>query len=251
MFRLDGRVALVTGSTRGIGWAIARTLAEAGAHVVVNGRAVDAVAARVAELEGAGLRASGAAFDVVDVAAGRVAVDALAAEAGRLDVLVNNAGIQRRAPLAEFEQADFDAVLAANLRAPFALAQAAAAHMVAAGWGRIVNVGSMLGQIARPGVVAYVTSKTGIVGLTRALAVELAPSGVTVNTVAPGYIATEMNAALLADPEFTGMVERRTPAARWGRPEDVAAAALFLAAEESAFVTGQTLLVDGGLSMAL
>lgn len=251
MFRLDGKVALVTGSTRGIGWAIARAMAEAGAHVVINGRAVEAVTDRVAELERAGLSASGAAFDVVHVEAARVAVDELATSAGRLDVLVNNAGIQHRAPLAEFEQSDFDAVLAANLRAPFALAQAAAAHMVAARRGRIVNIGSTMGQIARPGVVAYVTSKTGIVGLTRALGVELAASGVTCNSIAPGYIATEMNAALLADTEFSAMVERRTPAARWGRPEEIAAAAVFFASDEASFVTGQTLLVDGGLTMAL
>lgn len=251
MFRLDGRVALVTGSTRGLGWAIAQSLAEAGAHVVVNGRGPGDVAARVTELTRAGRSASGAAFDVVDVEAARVAVDELAATAGRLDILVNNAGIQRRAPLAEFDQVDFDAVLAANLRAPFALAQTAAAHMVAAGWGRIVNIGSTMGQIARPGIVAYVTSKTGIAGLTRALAVELAPHGVTVNSIGPGYIATEMNAALLADAEFTAMVERRTPAARWGRPEEIGAVALFLASEESSFVTGQTLLADGGLTVAL
>ena len=161
-FRLDGRIALVTGSTRGIGWAIARELASAGAHVVVNGRSVELVAERVAALEAEGWSASGAAFDVVDVDAARVAVDGIAHAAGRLDVLVNNAGVQRRAPLDEFEQADFDDVLAANLRAPFALAQAAARHMVAGGWGRIVNLGSTMGQIARPGVVAYVTSKTEI-----------------------------------------------------------------------------------------
>jgi gluconate 5-dehydrogenase len=250
-FRLDGRIALVTGSTRGIGWAIARELASAGAHVVVNGRAVELVTARVAELEAEGWSASGAAFDVVDVDAARVAVDGIAQAAGRLDILVNNAGVQRRAPLAQFEQSDFDEVLAANLRAPFALAQAAARHMVTAGWGRIVNIGSTMGQIARPGIVAYVTSKTGIVGLTRALAVELAPLGVTVNAVGPGYVATEMNAALLADTEFTAMVERRTPAARWGRPEEIAAVVRFLASEEASYVTGQTVLADGGLSMAL
>ena len=251
MFRLDGRVALVTGSTRGIGWAIARRLAEAGAHVVVNGRQTGDVAARVAELRDAGLDGSGAAFDVVDIAAARVAVRELAASAGRLDILVNNAGIQRRAPLAEFDQADFDAVLAANLRSPFALAQAAAEPMVAAGWGRIVNVGSVMGRIARPGIAAYVTSKTGLVGLTRALAVELAPHGVTVNAVGPGYVATEMNEALLADAAFTAMVERRTPAGRWGRPEEIAAAAHFLVSDEASYVTGQAVLVDGGLASAL
>ncbi len=251
MFRLDGRVALVTGSTRGLGWAIAQALAGAGAHVVVNGRNAGDVAGRVAELQQAGLAGSGAAFDVVDVGAAKVAVDELAATAGRLDILVNNAGIQRRAALADFEQADFDAVLAANLRAPFVLAQAAAAHMVAAGWGRIVNIGSTMGQIARPGIVAYVTSKTGVAGLTRALAVELAPHGVTVNAIGPGYVATEMNAALLADAEFTAMVERRTPVARWGRPDEIGAVALFLASEEASFVTGQVLLADGGLAVSL
>lgn len=251
MFSLDGRVALVTGSTRGIGWAIARRLAEAGAHVVVNGRQAADVAARVTELRDAGLQGSGAAFDVVDTEASRVAVTELASTSGRLDILVNNAGIQRRAPLAQFEQGDFDAVLAANLRAPFALAQAAARTMVAAGWGRIVNVGSVMGQIARPGIAAYVTSKTGLVGLTRALAVELAPHGITVNAVGPGYVATEMNAALLADPDFTAMVTARTPAGRWGRPEEIAAVVHFLVSEEASYVTGQALLADGGLATAM
>jgi gluconate 5-dehydrogenase len=123
--------------------------------------------------------------------------------------------------------------------------------MVQAGWGRIVNIGSTMGQIARPGIVAYVASKTGIVGLTRALAVELAPHGVTVNAIGPGYVATEMNSALLADAEFTAMVEHRTPAARWGRPEEIAAVAHFLASDEASYVTGQTLLADGGLAISL
>ena len=255
MFRLDGRVALVTGSTRGIGFAIAQTLAAAGAHVVVNGRSADAVSARVGELQELGRAASGAAFDVTDVDTARSALDEVAAVAGRLDILVNNAGIQHRAALADFDQDAFDMVLGANLRAPFALAQAAAAHVVRSSWGRIINTGSLMGQIARPGIVAYVTSKTGVVGLTRALAVELAPAGVTVNAIGPGYIATEMNAALLADAQFTKMVERRTPAARWGRPEEVAAAALFLGirggvVRHRADAAGRRRAVRGALSPA-
>lgn len=251
MFRLDGKTALITGSTRGLGVAMADAMIAAGAHVVVNGRSEVAVMARVAELNLEGRSASGLAFDVTDVAAATDAIDTIVQRHGGIDILVNNAGIQHRAAITEFEQAAWLEVLNVNLNAPFALARAAAKHMIAAGSGRIINIGSMLGQIARPTVAAYVTSKTGIVGLTRALAVELGGHGITVNAIGPGYVATEMNAALIADAEFNEMVVNRTPAGRWGRPEEIAAAAVFLASDEASYVNGQALMIDGGMSCAV
>jgi gluconate 5-dehydrogenase len=251
MFRLDHKVALVTGSTRGLGWGIAEALAAQGALVLINGRSVADVDARVAELTGRRLAAQGCAFDVADLDAVVAAVDRIVAAHGRIDIVVNNAGIQHRAALADFEQGEWDRVLAVNLDAPFALSRAAAAHMVAEGWGRIINIGSAMGSIARPTIPAYVASKSALAGLTRALAVELAPFGVTANTIAPGYVATELNAALIADPAFDAMVVRRTPAARWGRPDEIAAAAVFLASEEAAYVNGHVLVVDGGLTVSL
>ncbi|HEY5663674.1 MAG TPA: SDR family oxidoreductase [Ilumatobacter sp.] len=251
MFRLDGKVALVTGSTRGIGRAIAEAMASAGAHVVVNGRHEADVAAAAGALSDAGGRASGIAFDVGDTAAAVAAVDTVVERHGSIDILVNNAGVQHRSPLVEFDQAEWRRVLQVNLDAPFALARAASGHMIAAGRGRIVNTGSIMGHLARPTIPAYVASKSGIAGLTRALAVELAPYGITVNAIGPGYVATEMNEALVNDPAFNAMVVNRTPAARWGRPAEIAAAALFLASDEASYVNGQVLVVDGGLSISL
>jgi gluconate 5-dehydrogenase len=251
MFRLDGKVALITGSTRGLGAAMADAMIAAGAHVVVNGRREDAVMARVAELNLDGRAASGLAFDVADVDASVAAVDSVVERHGSIDILVNNAGVQHRAPLADFEQEAWLAVLDVNLNAPFALARAAAGYMVAAGAGRIINIGSMLGQIARPTVAAYVTSKAGIAGMTRALAVELGGHGVTVNAIAPGYVATEMNSAMVENVEFNDMVVNRTPAGRWGRPVEIATVAVFLAADEASYVNGQVLIVDGGMSSAV
>lgn len=248
MFRLDGKVALITGSTRGLGFAMAEAMIAAGAHVVVNGRDEAAVDEAVAAL---GEAASGLAFDVADTAAAIAAVDAVVDRHGHIDILVNNAGINRRAPIEEFGRDDWRSVLEVNLDAPFALAQAAARHMTAAGYGRIVNTASVMGTVARPTIAAYVTSKAGLTGMTKALAVELAPHGVTVNAVGPGYVATEMNTALVNDPQFNRIVIDRTPVGRWGTPAEIAAAVLFLASDEASYVTGQTLLVDGGMTTAL
>ncbi len=251
MFRLDGRVALITGSTRGLGWAMAQAMVNVGAHVVINGRDEDVVFAKTAELSLGHGRASGIAFDVADSAAAIRAIDTVTERHGAIDILVNNAGVQHRAALEDFEPPDWERVIAVNLSAPFLLARAAASHMKQAGFGRIITTGSVMGQIARPTIPAYVASKSGVAGLTRALAVELAPFGVTVNAIGPGYVATEMNTALINDPVFNEMVIARTPAARWGRPEEIAAAAVFLASDEASYVTGQVLLVDGGMSVAL
>ena len=251
MFRLDGKVALITGSTRGLGWAMAQAMVGVGAHVIVNGRTEEAVWAKAAELSLGTGRSSGIAFDVADLSAAVAAVETVVERHGAIDILVNNAGIQHRSPLADFEQYQWERVMSVNLDAPFALARAAAVHMMAAGGGRIINTGSVMGQIARPTIPAYVASKSAIAGLTRALAVELAPYGITVNAIGPGYVATEMNTPLVNDPAFNQMVVDRTPAARWGRPQEIAAAAVFLASDEASYVNGQVLIVDGGMSVAL
>lgn len=251
MFDLSGRTALVTGSTRGLGWSFAQALAECGAHVVIHGRQIDDVDARIEQLSAAGHLASGCAGDLTELGDVDAWVGSIVEVAGALHILVNNAGVQFRAPFTEFPQHEWDRIMATNLDAPFALAQAAARHMTAAGFGRIVNVASAMSLIARPTIPAYVASKSALAGLTRAMAVELAPHGVTVNAVAPGYVTTDMNEALMPDPTFSTMVTNRTPAARWGTPAEIAAAVVFLVSDEASFVNGHLLTVDGGLTVAL
>lgn len=251
MFRLDGKVALITGASRGLGWAMARALASQGARVVLNGRDGATLDARVAELAALGLQAEAAAFDVTDTDAMVAAVQATARRHGRLDAVCANAGVQHRSPVAAFPLDDFRRVVDTNLTAVWALAREAARVMQPAGRGRIVITGSMTAIAARPTVSAYIASKGAVHALTRALAVELGPQGVTVNCIAPGYFGTEMNTALVEDPTFNGWVTGRTPVGRWGRPEEIGAAAVYLASDEAAFVNGHTLVVDGGFSVAL
>jgi len=245
---LTDNVALVTGASRGIGLAIARALAGAGAHVVLNGRDEGRLAAQVAAFTAAGLKASAAAFDVSDAAAIRTAVEGIVATHGRLDIAVGNAGQSLRKPLAGFTAADMAHLLDVNLAAAMKLAQAVAPTMEGRG-GRILFTGSMLGQIARPNNALYAATKAGLAGLVRALAVELGPKGIRVNAVAPGLVLTEMTASLAKDATLDAYVMSRTPLGRWGRPEDIAGPALFLVSPASGFVTGQVLLVDGGMSI--
>ncbi len=251
IFDLTGRVALVTGAYRGLGLAMARGLAEAGAHVVLNGRKPDELASARDALRSDGLAADTALFDVTDRAAVTAAVADLEARHGHVDVLVNNAGIQRRAPFADFAQADWDAVIATNLTGPFIVAQAVVRGMIARRSGKVIHIASLLSELGRPTIVAYTAAKGGVRQLTRGMAVELAPYNIQVNAISPGYFATEMNRALLDNPEFDAWVRKRTPAGRWGDPSEVAGLAVFLASSASDYMTGQLLTLDGGMSIAL
>ncbi len=248
LFDLTGRTALVTGSSRGIGRALAHGLAAAGAHVVLHGRDAEALAREADALAASGAAVSSAAFDVTDEDAVERGVAELAERVGAIDVLVNNAGVQSRAPFTEFPVAEWHRLVATNLTSAFLVSRAVARGMQERGAGKIIHIGSVQSMLGRPGITPYAATKGGIAMLTRGMCADLGPSGIQVNAIAPGYFATDLTASLVADPEFTGWVERRTPAGRWGRVEDLIGAAVFLASSASDFVNGQILAVDGGMT---
>lgn len=246
-FGLQGRVALVTGAGRGIGLAFARALAEAGAHVVVNDLRPDVADDACHAIIAAGGKATPAVFDVTDFAALDGIVDGIARAHGRLDILMNNAGILIRAPIQDHAMPEFARVIDINLNAVYAMARACARPMRAQRHGRIINTGSVMSISSRPGVISYVAAKHGVLGLTRGLAAELGPHNITVNAIGPGYILTEMNRHVLGTP-FEQVVKDRTPLARWAAPEELTGTAVFLASDAAGFVTGQLLMVDGGMT---
>ena len=251
LFDLTGRRALITGSSQGIGLALARGLAGAGASLVLNGRdgaKLDA-AARALRTEGA--RVETLPFDVTDHAAAREAVDGFEGAQGPIDILINNAGMQHRAPLQDFPADAFQQLLQTNIASVFNVAQACARHMIARGAGKIINIASVQTALARPGIAPYTATKGAVANLTKGMATDWARHGLQCNALAPGYFDTPLNAALVADAAFSDWLEKRTPAGRWGKVEELVGAAIFLSAPASSFVNGTVIYVDGGITASL
>lgn len=247
LFDLNDRVALVTGSSAGLGQAIARGLAEAGATVIVNGRDPDRLASAADALLADGLKAHAYRFDVTSEAAVVDAVERMEREVGPIDILVSNAGIQRRGPLTEISQETWEEVVRTNLTSVFLVGRTVARGMIARRRGKIINIASLMSEVSRKTIAPYASAKGGVRQLTRSMCVEWAAHNIQVNAIGPGYFRTELNAALLADEAFDQWVRTRTPAGRWGDPEELVGAALFLASRASDFVNGQVIYVDGGV----
>ena len=247
LFSLAGRRALITGSSQGIGLALAHGLASAGAEVVLNGRDAAKLAKAAKALPGARLLA----FDATDHNGVRAAVDGFEASVGPIDIVVNNAGMQHRAPLEDFPPEAFEKLLQTNIASVFHVAQACARHMIARKYGKIINIASVQSALARPAIAPYTATKGAVANLTKGMATDWAKYGLNCNAIAPGYFDTPMNAALVADTAFTQWLEKRTPAGRWGRVEELVGACIFLASDASSFVNGQVIYVDGGITASL
>jgi gluconate 5-dehydrogenase len=247
LFDLTGRRALITGSSQGIGFALAQGLAAAGAQVVLNGRDTGKLAAAAAQIAGADVLA----FDATDHAAVRAAVDGFEGAGKPIDILVNNAGMQHRSPLEDFPADAFERLLQTNIASVFHVGQAVARHMITRGHGRIINIASVQTALARPGIAPYTATKGAVGNLTKGMATDWAKHGLNCNAIAPGYFDTPLNAALVADPAFSAWLEKRTPAGRWGKVEELQGACIFLASDAASFVNGHILYVDGGITASL
>lgn len=251
LFSLANKRVLITGSGRGIGFLMAKGLADAGAEVIINATTQEGAEKAAAALQQQGFKAHAVAFDVTQSAAVNAAVEKIEREIGPIDVLVNNAGIQRRRPFLEFPEQDWNDVIAVNQTAVFLVSQAVARQMVTRKQGKIINIGSMQSELGRDTITPYAASKGAVTMLTRGMCVELARYNIQVNGIAPGYFKTEMTQALADDEAFTSWLCKRTPAARWGNPEELIGAAVFLASKASDFVNGHLLFVDGGMRVAV
>ncbi|MEP2919560.1 MAG: SDR family oxidoreductase [Sulfitobacter sp.] len=251
IFDLTGKTALITGSSQGIGFALARGLAGAGAEIVLNGRDPGKLAAAADTLTQEGATVHQLAFDATDHAGVRKAVDDFEATTGPIDILINNAGMQHRTPLEDFPAEAFEKLLQTNVASVFHVGQAVARHMIARKSGKIINIASVQTQLARPGIAPYTATKGAVGNLTKGMATDWAQHGLNCNAIAPGYFDTPLNAALVNDPEFSGWLAKRTPAGRWGNVEELVGAAVFLSSAASSFVNGHTLYVDGGITASL
>ena len=247
LFSLKGKRALITGSSQGIGFALAKGLAAAGADVVLNGRDAAKLAEAGAQIAGAKVLA----FDATDHAAVRAAIDGFEANIGAIDILVNNAGMQHRSALEDFPAEAFERLLQTNIASVFHVGQAVARHMIARKAGKIINIASVQTALARPGIAPYTATKGAVGNLTKGMATDWAKYGLQCNAIAPGYFDTPLNAALVADQDFSAWLEKRTPAGRWGKVEELVGACVFLASAASSFVNGHILYVDGGITASL
>lgn len=251
LFDLEGRRALVTGSSQGIGFALAQALGEHGARLVLNGRDPVRLGHATEMLREKGLDVTPVAFDVTDPESVEKAVVEIEDQHGPIDILVNNAGMQYRTPLEDFPHDRWDALLKTNISSVFYVAQAVARYMIARGEGRIINIASVQSELARTGIAPYTATKGAVRNLTRGMAADWAKKGLQINAIAPGYFKTPLNKALIENSEFSAWLENRTPAGRWGEVEELKGAVVFLASDAASFINGHTLYVDGGLTVSL
>jgi gluconate 5-dehydrogenase len=251
LFDLSGKRALITGSSQGIGCALARGLGAAGAALVMNGRDGAKLEAAASALRGEGFTVQTLAFDATDHNAVRAAVDGFEAAHGAIDILVNNAGMQHRGPLEDFPADAFEKLLQTNIASVFHVGQAVARHMIARGAGKIINISSVQSALARPSIAPYTATKGAVTNLTKGMATDWAKYGLQCNAIAPGYFITPLNKALIDDPVFSEWLAKRTPAGRWGNVDELVGACIFLASEASSFVNGTVIFVDGGITISL
>ena len=247
-FSLAGRRALVTGSSRGIGFALAGALAGAGADVVLNGRDAEALGHAAESLAAGGVRVRALAFDVTSEESVSEAIGYCESEVGPIDILVNNAGMQFRTPLEDFPVGRFEQIMSTNVTSAFIVGKTVARHMIARGRGKIFNICSLMSGLSRPSIAPYAASKAAVANLTRGMATDWARHGLNINGIAPGYFKTELNKALMADADFNSWIEKRTPMGRWGEVAELGGAAVFLASDASSFVNGHILYVDGAFT---
>ena len=251
LFGLTGKRALITGSTKGIGYTLAKGLAAAGAEVIINARHQDTVEHAKAQLTALGFTAYGLVFDVTNRQQLDQAINEFEATTGAIDILINNAGIQLRAPLEDFETADFDHLMVTNVNSVFYVSQTIARHMIRRGEGKIINIASVQSALARPTIAPYTASKGAVSNLTKGMTTDWAKYGIQINALAPGYFETPLTEALVNDTQFNTWLCNRTPSNRWGKLDELIGACIFLSSNASSFVNGQTIYVDGGITACI